>query len=57
VQTWNESAAIYFDKSCPPKFELETSDYDTMLTYYVPTNCIQKLKLLRECGHFTYNST
>jgi hypothetical protein len=45
-----ESVAIYFNKSHPVGFELETFDSDTMLNYYAPTSCTQKLKLMGKGG-------
>jgi hypothetical protein len=51
--------AIYFNKSRPPRFELETFDSNTMLSYYALTSCTQKLKLklMGKGGQFTYTST
>jgi hypothetical protein len=52
-----ESAVIYFTKSRQPGFELETFVFDTMLSYYAPTICNQKTKLIGKGGQFTYTST
>jgi hypothetical protein len=45
-----ESTIIYFDKSCPLVFELETSDSHTMLASLHHT---LKLKLMRQDEHIS----
>jgi hypothetical protein len=51
-----ESIAIYFNKSCPPEFDLETSGSNTILSYYASTSYTQKLKLMGKGVQFTYTS-
>jgi hypothetical protein len=48
---------MYFNKSRPLGFELETFGSDTMLSYYAPTSCTQKLRLVGKGGKFIYTST
>jgi hypothetical protein len=38
-------------------FELETSGFDNMLSYYAPTSCSQKLNLMGKRRQSTYTST